>query len=180
MKFSISVPVGAYHPFLPQCLESLAQQQAPLEVALLDASGDERVRALAEQYASTISYVRHGPDGGQSAAIIEGWKNTGGDILGWLNADDMLFPETLAKVLERFESDDEPDVVYGGSAIVDENDSFIGFHWAVEPPSDRLYESMNISQPSCFFKRAAHDAAGGLLEELHYTMDWNIFIRMRS
>ena len=180
MKFSISVPVGGYHPFLNQCLESLAQQTVPLEVALLDASGDVRVRALAQQYSSLFTYVRHGPDEGQSDAILEGWRNTNGDILGWLNADDVLFPYALETVLTVFENQDNPDIVYGHSSIVDADDNFIGYHWSVEPPSDRLFETMNISQPSCFFKRASHDAIGGINKNLHYVMDWDLFIRMRA
>ena len=180
MRFSISVPVGSYHPFLQQCLESLAQQNVELDVALLDASGDSRVKALAEEYASVIAYVRHGPDGGQSAAILEGWENTPGDVLGWLNADDELFPGALEKAVTAFEREENFDVVYGKSTIVDEDDFFTGYHWGVEPPSDRILESGTVSQPSCFFKRSAYDAAGGLDADLHYTMDWDLFIRLHE
>lgn len=178
MRFSISIPVGSYHPFLPHCLESLAQQRVNLDVALLDASDDERVKAVAKDYESLITYSRHGPDNGQSAAILEGWRNTGGDILGWLNADDMLFPDALEKAAKTFEREEKFDVVYGGSTIVDGDDSFTGYHWAVEPPSSRLLEAGIISQPSCFFKRNAHDSVGGIDVDLHYTMDWDLFIRL--
>ena len=71
-SFSISVPIGAWHPLLPDCLESLAIQTPRPNVALLDASGDPRVAQAAERYDDLIVYRRHGPDKGQSDAILEG------------------------------------------------------------------------------------------------------------
>ena len=100
--FCISVPIGAYHPFLETCLKSLAAQEAPVQIALLDASGDDRVRAVAEKHDHLFAYCRHGPDGGQSDAIIEGWRNTDGGILGWLNADDFLLPGAFARARRNF------------------------------------------------------------------------------
>ena len=49
-----------------------------------------------DQFSDLVAYRRAGPDGGQSDAIIEGWDNLSGDILGWLNADDALYPGALA------------------------------------------------------------------------------------
>jgi len=183
LSFSISVPIGAWHPFLPACLASLACQKAALNVALLDASGDPRVAEIAHKYDKVLHYRRHGPDGGQSAAILEGWANAPGDILGWLNADDILMPDALETALAKFQTDPSLDMVYGHSTILDENARMVGYHWAVEPPgealeSQRIYEAGVISQPSCFFKREKYKAAGGLDEALHYTMDWDLWIRL--
>lgn len=177
-RFSISVPVGAYHPLLPTCLESLARQGEGVEVSLLDASGDKRVFDLAEKFASLFAYRRHGPDEGQSAAIIEGWMNTAGEILGWLNADDFLFPGSIRKARAVFTTDARTDVVAGHSAICDEEGRMTGYHWAVEAPGDNLRAGCVISQPSCFFRRAAYEKAGGLDAALHYTMDWDLWLRL--
>lgn len=181
MKFSISVPVGAYHPFLRACLESLKIQRAPVAVALLDASGDARVRALGDAYDAMLAYRRHDPDDGQAAAIAEGWDHTDGDVLGWLNADDLLFPDALARAAAALDGDGDAggvDVAYGNSTILDEAGRMTGYHWSVEPPGDRLLESGIISQPSCFFRRDAYDRAGAMNRDLHYTMDWDLFIRI--
>jgi len=176
--FCISVPIGAYHPFLPACLESLACQEGPVNVALLDASGDERVRALADKYDHMLAYRRHGPDTGQSDAIAEGWNHAEGNILGWLNADDILFPGALKTARDALNANPNLDAVYGHSTILDEQAHTIGYHWAVEKPGPRILEAGIISQPSCFFKRTAYDAIGGLNLDLHYTMDWDLWIRL--
>jgi GT2 family glycosyltransferase len=177
-KFAISVPVGAYHPLLETCLASLARQDAETSVAFLDASGDPRVAALADQYAELFTYRRHGPDGGQSAAILEGWGNLDGAILGWLNADDFLYPDALSRVAAQFAKNEKTDVVFGHSAICDESGALTGFHTAVHPDANRLRLGGSISQPSCLFKRAAFEAAGGLDLERHFTMDWDLWLRL--
>ncbi|MGD9800874.1 MAG: glycosyltransferase [Parvularculaceae bacterium] len=175
---SISVPVGAYHDLLPTCFRSLASQRENIRVSLLDASGDPRVVDLANAFETLFAYRRHGPDGGQSDAIIEGWRNTPGDVLGWLNADDFLYPGAIGKVVARFESDPSIDVVAGHSAICDAAGRMTGYHWAVAPPGENLRSGCVISQPSCFFRRDAYERAGGLDQALHYTMDWDLWLRL--
>ncbi len=177
-SFSISVPIGAYHPLLPECLKSLAIQTPRPAVALLDASGDPRVKEIADAFSNLIVYRRHGPDAGQSDAIIEGWKNAPGDILGWLNADDALYPDALKHAAAAFAEEPETDIAYGHSVIIDDDFAVAGFHWAVEPPSEMLLSGDIISQPSCFFRRSAYEKVGGLNAGLHYTMDWDLWVRL--
>lgn len=176
--FAISVPVGAWHPFLPQALASLKCQGAGVAVALLDASGDARVKTLAEANADWLAFRRHGPDKGQSDAILEGWDNLGGDWLGWLNADDILMPGALAQIRAAHAADPSLEVIYGHSTILDDAGAMTGYHFNVEPPGPRLLNAGVISQPSCLFSRAAYNRAGGLNRDLHYTMDWDLWIRL--
>ena len=177
-RFSISVPIGAWHPMLSDCLESLVRQDAELEIAVLDASGDPRTGELIERYRDRIFYLRIGPDAGQSDAILEGWANTSGDVLGWLNADDALAPGAFANMAARFDGEPDTDIIYGHTIINNELDDIRGFHWAVEPPTEKLLRECIVSQPSCFFRRAANGLIGGLDASLHYTMDWDLWVRL--
>lgn len=176
--FAISVPIGAWHPFLPDCLESLCAQGPLVEIAALDASGDTRVAAVLDRFEDKLAFRRTGPDDGQSDAIIEGWAQTTAPFLGWLNADDALYPGALKAVAKRLAEDPTADVVYGDSTIVDDAGAYRGYHWAVKPPTDRLLRDCIISQPSCFFRREKVDAIGGLRKDLHYTMDWDLWVRL--
>lgn len=178
MKFAISVPIGAWHDQLPTTISSLLLQKADLEIAILDASNDPRVRALVEENANKFKYVRHGPDLGQSDAIIEGWDNTESEWLGWLNADDALLPRALAEVQSHVKAEPSLEVVYGHSIILDDGEHFLGYHFNVEPPGPRLLEAGIVSQPSCFFKRDAYERIGGLNRDLHFVMDWDLWIRL--
>ncbi len=177
VSFAISIPIGSYHPLLRDCLRSLAIQSPRPQIAALDASGDPRVASLLDEFSEIIAYRRNGPDSGQSDAIIEGWSNTSAEILGWLNADDALYPGALSSAAKHYAENPDTDVFYGNSVINDDDNAIKGFHWAVEPPSDRILSGGIISQPSCFFRRSLVDAVGGLDPDLHFTMDWDLWIR---
>lgn len=178
--FAISVPIGSYHPQLRACLASLATQKVMLNIAVLDASNDRRVRDIVDEFDDIVTYRFHGPDDGQTDAIIKGWQAVSGDVLGWLNADDALAPGALSHAAAAFAADETRDVVYGHSLIGDDYGYVTGYHWNVMPPGDQILSTCSISQPSCFFKRKALLAAGGLNRDLHFTMDWDLWIRLHK
>lgn len=177
VKFACAVPVGAWHDLLPTTLRSLAQQREPLDVAFLDASGDSRVAKSADDSGIEFAYRRAGPDSGQSAAIAEGWRETSGNVLFWLNGDDQLTPNALTTVRELFEAGN-PDIVFGQSDFIDARGQRFGRHEQVVETSALLLRSNTISQPSCFVRRSAIDAIGGINESLQYVMDWDLWTRL--
>lgn len=160
-------------------LESLRVQKPKVKAALCDVSDDPNCHALVKSNANIIAYTRHGPDEGQSDAINEGWCAVDGDIYGWLNVDDYLAPDALNIAEQIFTEHPDIDVVYGQSLILREQ-SFIGLHSEVRPMSDELYRSNIISQPSCFVRREALFKTGLLDVDLHYTMDWDLWVRLRE
>ncbi|MGD2133663.1 MAG: glycosyltransferase [Maricaulaceae bacterium] len=172
------MPVGHWSPFLPAALRSLQLQNAPLQVALCDASGDPRVATAADASGVDFIYRRHGPDEGQSGAIAEGWSHTTGALLGWLNADDVLLPGALDDVAGAFEANPSGDVWFGQSTFFNSAGTTIGRHPEVEPVSDLLLRSNTISQPSCFARRTSGDAVGGVDRRKHFTMDWDLWARL--
>ncbi len=157
---------------------SLSIQEPKPAVAILDASGDERVASVIKEFSGLAAYHRAGPDKGQSDAIIEGWEHVDGAILGWLNADDALYPGALQQVAAHFREAPTTDVFYGHSTIVEDDETIKGYHWAVEAPGVAILAGDIISQPSCFFRRAKVDEIGGLDRDLHYTMDWDLWVRL--
>ncbi|MEM9619531.1 MAG: glycosyltransferase [Pseudomonadota bacterium] len=176
--FAISVPIGSYHPLLHDCLASLSIQTPAPAIAVLDASDDPRVSNVLDKFNDILTYRRSGPDNGQADAIRTGWDNINGEILGWLNADDALYPGALQKAASHFHKFPDTDVFYGNSTIIDDNNITRGYYWSVEPPSERLLSGCTIAQPSCFFRRSAVDQIGGLDTTLHYTMDWDLWTRL--
>lgn len=177
--FVFSVPVGPSHiGRLRHTLDSLSAQSVPVKVALCDASGGDECKRIAAEYPDLIAYTRHGPDNGQSAAINEGWHAIDGDVYSWLNADDYLAPNALALVDQAFGAASDIDVVYGQSLIVEEDDAFIGLHPAVSGDIQLLTRSNIISQPSCFYTKAALSSVGPINEDLEYVMDWDLWVRL--
>lgn len=183
LSFVFSVPLGPHFtPRLELTLSSLRQQKEmaniDIKVALCDVSNSDACKALADEYSDIVVYRRHGPDSGQSDAINEGWQAIpDGDVYSWLNADDYLSPTALKKVIDTFEADPEADLVFGQSLIIDEEDALIGLHPAVQEMSEDVTRSNPVSQPSCFYKKAALDEVGHLNVDQHYVMDWDLWLR---
>lgn len=176
--FSISVPVHGQELFLPTALESIRVQKASILVSLLDATPDDKSQKAAENYGDLITYGYHRKDDGQSAAIQEGWDNTGGDIVAWLNADDYYFPWTLTAVQEAFDSNQDVDVIYGHGVYVTPEGDFEMYFPAINEDITVLLKRSTILQPACFVRRTAMEKVGGLNKSLTYTMDWDFWIRL--
>ncbi|MEN0653298.1 MULTISPECIES: glycosyltransferase [Hyphobacterium] len=180
LTFAISVPIGSWHPMLPAALRSLAAQAPSPEVAVLDASGDARVAKALDASGLCFAYRRHGPDAGQSAAIMEGWRNTASDVVGWLNADDLLLSGALNEAGLALEARPSDAGVFAGSVVFDAARTVLGIHGQVGVLTDQIACSNPISQPSCFVRRHSMEAVAGLNEQLHYVMDWEFWARLRQ
>tara|TARA_S200000501_G_scaffold320790_1_gene315879 strand:- start:2319 stop:3416 length:1098 start_codon:yes stop_codon:yes gene_type:complete len=176
--FSIAIPVFGQQKYIPTALKSIQAQNVEYELAVMDATYDNSVQVILDQYSDIITYRRHGPDGGQSEAIIEGWDNTNGEVLAWLCADDYYFPDTLLLVQEIFERSPDVDVVYGDSVYVDSSDCFKSYFPSIERDLSCLPIHDCIAQPSCFVRRKAFERVGGLNKDLCFIMDWDLWTRL--
>ena len=178
LTFSVSVPVCGQAEFLKTALESVRSQSVEYELAVLDATADDSAQRVAACYEDIISYRYHHEDDGQSAAIQEGWNNTSGDIVAWLNADDYYFPYTFGEVEEVFRLNPGVDVVYGHGVHVSPDGDFIMYFPAISRDVSELTRGCVICQPSCFVRREAMERVGGLDGSLKYVMDWEFWIRL--
>ncbi len=178
MIFSISVPVYGHAEFLPHTLESIRCQPTEVELAVLDATPDDSVQKVLSNYTDMIGYAYHRQDDGQSAAIQEGWENTSGEIVSWINADDYYFPDALAKVRAIFLNKPDIDVVYGHAVHLSADGSFQTYFPAISENMALLKRGCIICQPSCFVRRKAMERIGGLNTALRYTMDWDLWLRL--
>ena len=186
LTFAIAMPIGPSadgHPLLEQALRSIAAQAAPVRLAVLDASGSAHVARLLDRFHDIIHPRRTGRDDGQAAAIQEGWDSVHGDVYGWLNADDILYPNALQTTSAHFAEHAQLGVVTGQSLFFDLDPKdrtyrVFGLHPEVRTPGDDLFRTNTISQPSTFVRKAALETVGWLDRSLHYTMDWDLWVRL--
>jgi glycosyltransferase involved in cell wall biosynthesis len=176
--FSISIPVYNQAKYLGTALESIRCQSTDVQLAVLDASADDSAQSVLVPYRGLIHYAYHHSDAGQSAAIQEGWDNTSGDVVAWLNADDYYFPGALAKVQQIFLDRPDVDIVYGHAVHVSTDSGFEMYFSAISEDLALLSRSCMICQPSCFVRRTAMERVGGLNPGLHYAMDWDMWLRL--
>ena len=175
---AVSIPIHNWTPYLKAVLGSLKVQSAQLEIAVMMTHEDPRILEDLNNSGLKFHYTRIGPDKGQAAAIAEGWENTQSPVLAWLNTDDVLTGNILPTIISAFNETPNLDVIYGHSTISNEKGTIVGRHPAVHSISPLLRRTNIISQPSCFFRRRAVTAVGGLNQKLQFTMDWDLWLRL--
>lgn len=188
MGVLIVVPSWNSGRYVRAALLSVLDQSAEAEVELVvvdacsdDGTDEEIAAALARPHRARVTVVRE-PDEGQSDAVNKGIALGGGDIVGWLNADDLLLPGGLARV-ERFFAAAPPDVVavYGDIHFVGDDGERLGTLRGLPfRHGDVLWGPGYIPQPATFVRRSAWERAGGLRTELHYAMDVDLWLRLSA
>ncbi|MDQ6911325.1 MAG: glycosyltransferase [Verrucomicrobiota bacterium] len=177
----ITVVTPSYNQghFLGQTIESILSQKYPnLEYIIIDGGSNDDSVAIIKRYESELTFWVSEPDAGQTDAINKGLRRATGEIVTWLNSDDLHFPETLAKIAGAF-GDSPVDVVYGDYALITHGGR--EFLRRYEIPFDlniMLYGVNFIGQPSAFFSRSLLDRFGYLDPSYHYAMDHEFWIRL--
>jgi glycosyltransferase involved in cell wall biosynthesis len=180
-SYRISIVTPSYNQarFLAAALESVFGQGYPnVEYLVLDGGSQDRSAEIIARVAAKLAYWRSRPDMGQAAAINEGFRRATGEVLAWLNSDDLYMPgafEEVARTLADFVH--EPVVCYGGCELFWDGTGRRELRPPVPFDRARLKIVDFLDQPSVFWTRAAWERVGALDETLHYAFDWDWFLR---
>jgi glycosyltransferase involved in cell wall biosynthesis len=186
LSFSIVTPSFNQAAFLGQTLFSVLTQDYPhLEYIVMDGGSTDDSADLIRAVADKLAYWCSEPDAGQADAVGKGFDRAQGDILGWLNSDDVLLPGALSKVADYFQQHPEVDAVSGGGYYIDVEGrpltaGFDSYTLGVAATFDRLrfYEQDGIFQPATFWRRSAYEAVGGIDRSLQFILDRDLFTRL--
>lgn len=119
------------------------------------------------------------PDKGQSHAINQGFKIAEGDILAWINSDDYYEPGTFEFVVKKFQENPDVDLIYGDGYIINESLNKKNISINGSASLEKLLKGKcYIFQPSTFFSKRVLNKIGLLDENLHYAMDYDLWIRI--
>jgi glycosyltransferase involved in cell wall biosynthesis len=178
----VSIVTPSYNQgrYLEAAMESvLSQGCAALEYVVMDGGSADGSAALVRARADRLLHWQSAPDGGQAAAIAEGFARTTGGVMGWLNADDLLLPGALGRVLEAFARHPRCGFVYGDTLVVDAAGREIGRrYWPARIRADHWAHGQPLGQESCFWRREVYDAVGGIDRTKRFIMDYDLFYRM--
>ncbi|HET6765740.1 MAG TPA: glycosyltransferase family 2 protein [Chitinophagaceae bacterium] len=179
-KITIVIPSYNQGQYIEETILSVIEQQYPnLEVFVVDGGSNDNSVDIIKKYEQNITWWVSEKDKGQSDAINKGLKKATGEIITWINSDDLLTPGSLDKVASHFS--DLPDttgLIHGG-VIVFKEDRELETRYTYLPPCLESYLSgMAFSQPSAFFRKKYLDKVGFLNNELHYGMDYDLFMRL--
>ncbi|NQV18405.1 MAG: glycosyltransferase [Armatimonadetes bacterium] len=179
-KISIVTPSYNQGGFLEETILSVINQDYPnLEYIIIDGGSTDNSIEIIKKYKEYISYWVSEPDNGQSHAINKGFKKATGDIIAWINSDDIYFNGVFKKVNQVFTQNPDIDVIYSNGVWVDGDGNVIKkrknthFHY-----NTWLYGMADPFQPEVFYHSRVLEKAGYLDESFHMMMDREWWIRM--
>jgi glycosyltransferase involved in cell wall biosynthesis/SAM-dependent methyltransferase len=180
-RISIVTPSYNQGKFIGRTVRSVLLQRYPnLDYILMDGgSSDDTVSRLAP-YRDQFSYFVSAPDGGQADAIAKGFARSSGEIMAYLNSDDLLAPDALHFVANYFASHPNVDFIYSHRCTVDENDRVM-WYWVLPPHSSSLMKRWDfIPQETCFWRRSLFEKAGNIDPSYQFAMDYDLFVRFMN
>ena len=181
---TISVVIPSYNQvqYLEASIRSVLDQDYPnCEVILMDGGSNDGSKQIIERYADKFTYWQSQPDGGQTAAIIDGFTHGRGELLTWLNSDDILLAGALRRHAEAFQRHLTADVFYGDHTDIDVTGQTVEqykpppyFNWLA------WLTGPYIAQPGTLFTRRIWDKVGGADASMQCAFDYDLWYRFMA
>jgi glycosyltransferase involved in cell wall biosynthesis len=188
----ISIVTATYNAerYVEDTLRSVIEQDYPnLEYIVIDGGSNDGTTQIIDRYGDRISYWTSEPDEGQYNAINKGFEKASGDVLAWLNSDDMYCPWTFRVVGEIFQSLPEVEWLTSGVGMRINSDGLV-FRTPKVPPHtrERFFKGWKvggaplsqdwITQESTFWRRSLWEKAGGQIDESYsLAADFDLWAR---
>jgi glycosyltransferase involved in cell wall biosynthesis len=184
MNFSIITPSYNQAVFIGQTIRSVLEQgMEDLEYIIVDGGSADGTIDILRSYEKHLRWISE-PDKGLADAVNKGIGMAAGDIIGWLNSDDLYLPGTLQTVSDFFNDHPECKWLCGRGRIIDSSGKE-RWKWITRYKNsrlkkfsiDKLLRENFISQPAVFFRKELFEKTGRLDLSLKYAMDYDLWLR---
>ncbi len=180
-KVSIITPSFNQGNFIRATIESvLAQTYANIEYILIDGGSTDDTMAVVGEYHDRIDVIVHERDHGQSDAINKGFRLATGDLVGWINSDDLLYPDCVERIVALYRTHADGAIFYGAySDWIDRDGQLTGFrHLPIPNRAYLLNQRADFVQQGSFYATRYVRAVGYLDETIHYCMDLDLWLKL--
>ncbi len=191
IKFSIVTPSFNQGRYLETCIRSVLDQKYPdLEYFVMDGGSADGSPDIIRRYADQLTGWRSRADGGHMSAVQEGFERSTGEIMGWLNSDDMLSPWALRVVAEVFRLFPKVDWITSLFPMIMNEDGLVAgarksegynagaFYRGRNAPFNPWFYSSMIQQESTFWRRGLWEKAGARVDiSLRVAGDFELWSR---
>ena len=181
---AVSIVTPSYNQggFIAETISSvLSQDYSRIEYLVVDGGSSDGTIDVLRRYGDQVHWISE-PDRGQADAINKGWRRARGEIIAWLNADDVYRPGAIGNVVAFFRDHPQVDLVYGDCEYINERGDIIGRHRVRALDFETLLTTAtnSIPQPAAFVRRRVLETVGYLNEKLHYVMDFEYWLRVSA
>ena len=177
---AIVTPSFNYGSFIERTICSVLDQRYPaLDYVVQDGGSTDATTEVLKKYERRLSWASE-PDEGQAHAVNLGFAKAKGEIMGWLNSDDMQLPGTLAYIANFFSQHHDIDVLYGHRICIDRFDKEIGRIILPKHDPEVIKWVDFVPQETLFWRRSVWEKLGGLDPTFNYAMDWDFILRAHA
>jgi len=178
-RISIVTPSYNQGQFIEETIRSVLLQGYPdLEYIIIDGGSTDESVEIIRKYERWITFWVSEPDSGQTNAINKGFRRSTGEIIAWLNSDDLYTAGALCTAAKAFAEQPHVAVIYGKIDAIDADTSILSHISSREFDLEELYRRDYIRQPASFISADAIKKIGFLDERFHYAMDYDLWIRL--
>jgi glycosyltransferase involved in cell wall biosynthesis len=176
---SIVTPSYNQADFLGRTIQSVLNQSYPnLEYIVVDGNSTDGSQEIIQSYEADLAVWISEPDQGQSEAINKGLKLARGEIMAWLNSDDLYYPWAVEEAVQSLKEHPKIGMVYGDTDLIDESDQVIGNFNARQTNYHRLMRGgVYIPQPAAFWRSDLYRKAGPVDPGFYFAMDYDLWVR---
>ncbi len=180
-KVSVVTVVYNGEKYLEETIKSIiSQSYQNIEYIVIDGGSNDGTIDILNQYKDDIDFCVSEKDDGQTDALIKGFNICNGEILCWLNYDDLFYDDkVLSRVVDEFNNNIDVDLVFGDDILIDSEGGFLKYRSFAYQSFNMLLYYSSISQPSSFFTKKAY-LKFGLRRTLNYSMDLDLWLNIFS
>ena len=180
-RISIVTPSFNQGKFIEWTVRSVIMQRYPeLEYIVMDGGSTDNTPQVLEKYSDYFAYCVSEKDEGQADAIARGFDRSTGQIMAYLNSDDMLAPDALQFVAHFFRQHPQIDAIYSHRVNVVESNK-VASYWVLPRHSNYVMKRWDhIPQETCFWRRRLFERCGNIDKSFHFALDYDLFLRFMN
>lgn len=180
-RVSIVVPSFNQARYLETALRSVLEQDYPdLEVIVIDGGSTDGSLPVLERYASRLAYWVSEPDAGQADGINKGLRRATGEVVAWLNSDDVYLPGAIRQAVQALGADPGAGLVYADGIMVDSEQVLLDRHRYRPLDLVDLLSFEVLLQPTVFMRRSLLEEAGYLDASYQLILDHELWVRIAA
>lgn len=179
-KVSIITPSFNQGEFLEASIRSVLEQDYPnIEYILVDGGSKDNSVEIIKKYADKLAWWVSEKDKGHADALNKGFAHATGDILAWLNSDDIYYPHAVSEAVELLKVHSDVGMIYGDADLIDNSGTTVGQFASKQTSYEQMLRgSVHIPQATTFFRADVWRQIGPLDLSLFFSFDYDLWVRI--